>query len=318
MRENISRNRPRRPLGQRSCFLVSFQYKEGLARGDWTTQAGASRALGVSQAELSMALRLDSLPADLLRIFAKDTDVTSHTVRVISDVIAHDGLETVRDRIRPHAAAGSRLPAKVVLALMRGRLSGATKALPLPGRAENELITRLQDLPAYVSNRYRLGTINGEWTSYSDCSRASGISRRNISHAVSIGQLPDSVKSLFKETDLTFAVGRKLLAIERNLGTNRLQARASDIRSMAHEHTAEYVLRELNGDNVRPENFSRIRIKKGRGAKRLIIECDDAVLLLRYRREMEAALNKTVRKLTVSQKEQTERALHFPRAQAAC
>ncbi len=64
--------------------------------------------------------------------------------------------------------------------------------------------------------------------------------------------------------------------------------------------TAETVLREFNGENVRPSDFSRVRIRKGRGTKRLIIESDHAGLLFRYHRELELAIRSVVKKLTTS------------------
>jgi ParB-like chromosome segregation protein Spo0J len=297
--------------------VVAFQYKQGLARGEWTTQAGASRALGVSQAELSMALRLDSLPAGLIEMFEHPGDISSHTVRVIRDVIARDGLETVQLRIQRHAAANIKLPVKAVLAVVKGRLSVARKALPSSGIDNKKIITGSQDLPRYISDRYHLGIVNGEWRSYSGCSRALRISRRSISNAVSLWQLPDSVRLLFKEAELTFAVGRKLLALEKELGSKELLARASYIRSTAHEHTAEHLLRELKGENVRPGEFSRLRIRKGRGTNRLIIEAEHAGFLFPYRREMAAALNQVVKKLTVSpEADEMRRTLLYPLLEA--
>ncbi|WP_143327394.1 hypothetical protein [Paraburkholderia hospita] len=210
-----------------------------------------------------MALRLDSLPAGLIGMFEHPGDISSHTVRVICDVIARDGLETVQARIQQHAAVNSKLPVKAVLAMVKGRLHVARKALPSSGIDKKKIITGSQDIPRYVSDRYHLGIVNGEWTSYSGCSRALRISRRNISNAVSLGQLPDSVRSLFKEAELTFAVGRKLLALEKDLGSKELLARASYIPSTAREHTADHLLRELKRENVRPGEFSRLRIRKG-------------------------------------------------------
>ena len=59
--------------------------------------------------------------------------------------------------------------------------------------------------------------------------------------------------------------------------------------------TAETVLQEFNGENVRPSG-----IRKGRGAKRLIIECNHAESLFGFRRELEIAIRSVVKKLTVS------------------
>ncbi|MEX3931222.1 hypothetical protein AB4Y32_05260 [Paraburkholderia phymatum] len=301
MKKHISRSEPRRGNALRRCFLVTYLYQRGLESGEWTTQAAAARALNVSQSELSMALRMSSLPEELLSIFADRTEVSSHTVRVIREVMARDGLETVHERIRQHVTAGIQLPAKAVLALVKGRMSEARKAAASAGREEDRPIPRSQELPMALSDRFHRGIVDGEWTSYSACSRALRISRRKISDAVAIGQLPPGVRSLFWESQLTFAVGRKLLAIERRVDTRELDARANKIRYIADKYTAGQVLRELNGENVPLGPFSRLRVKKGRGAGRLIIECDHPDFLLRYRREMETALNKVVRKIAADQ-----------------
>lgn len=309
----MSRKRPRRSILETSCCVVALRYEQGLARGEWATQADASRALGVSQAELSIALRLDSLPAELIGLFAEHTEISSHTVRVIRDVIARDGLETVQLRIQRHVADNIKLPAKAALAVVKGRLSVSGKALSASRIDGKEIITGSQDLPRYISDRYHLGIVNGEWKSYSGCSRALRISRRSISNAVSLGQLPDRVTTLFKDADLTFAVGRKLLAIEKDIGSEELLARASYIRHWADERTADQLLRELKRENVSPEELPRLRIRKGRGSRRLVIDCDYAEFLFPYRREMEAALNQVVKKFTVGPAtEETRRAVLYP------
>ena len=57
VRKTMTHNGLLRIIKKRSCYLIAYLYEEGLAKGNWTTQAGASNALGVSQAELSLALR---------------------------------------------------------------------------------------------------------------------------------------------------------------------------------------------------------------------------------------------------------------------
>jgi len=98
---------------------------------------------------------------------------------------------------------------------------------------------------------------------------------------------------------LTFSVGRKLLALKRELGLDELLLRARYKDSMydVGGRTADNILSELNEENIRPaSSFRRIRIKKGRGPNRLVIECKDPRLLLRYRREIELAISKVLKK----------------------
>lgn len=291
------------------CFLVAHLYQRGLESGEWTTQAEASRALKVSQTDLSIALRVRSLPAELLGLFADISQVTTHTVRVIRGVIAQDGLEAVLQRIRPHITVGAKLPAKTVLALTQGRMTNAMKAAASASRRDM-YISRSLDLPMAVSDRYHRGIVNGEWTSYSACSRALRISRRNISDAVSIGQLPTAVRCLFSGSKLTFAVGRKLLALSTLVGNSTLIQRSNDLNYLADSYTSGQLLRELDGERLPPgARITRLRIKKGRGAGQLIIECHHPDFLLRYRRDMETALNQVVKRITRAEDRQREYAL---------
>lgn len=296
----MTRNGLLRAVKKRSCYLIAFLYERGLAEGNWTTQAGALNALGVSRAELSLALKLDALPAGLIELFEKTAEITPYSVRVMREVIARDGLEIVGQRIGQHVAAGSKFPGRAVLAMVKGQVSASKQALRWSRESENRILKRTPDLPRTISDRYHLGVNKGEWTSYSGCSRALNISRKNIRDAVYIKALRDSLPVLFSETELTFAVGRKLLALDKEWGREVLLQRARGLNSRMKGATAETVLREFNGENVRPSNPSRVRIRKGRGTKRLIIECDHAEFLFRYHRELELAIGSVVKKLTVS------------------
>jgi hypothetical protein len=300
-----SRDASRRRIVLHPCFPLAYLYQRGLESGKWTTQAEASRALNVSQTDLSIALRMGSLPAELLGMFADISQVTTHTVRVIRGVIAQEGQEAVLERIRPHIAAGGKLPAKAVLALVKGRMSNSIKAASAARR--DRFIPRSPDLPLSISNRYHQGLLNGEWTSYSACSRALRIPRRNISDAVSIAQLPPAVRSLFSGSKLTFAVGRKLLAIAGVVGNSTLIERSNDISYLAESYTSGQLLRELNGESLPPgARITRLRIKKGRGTGQLIIECNHPDFLLRYRRDMETALNQVVKRITQAEDRQKQ------------
>ncbi|MFM0629618.1 hypothetical protein [Paraburkholderia xenovorans] len=247
-----------------------------------------------------MALKLDALPAGLIELFESPAGITPYSVRVIREVIARDGLETVRQRIGQHVAAGSKLPTRAVLATIKGHVSASKRALGWSGKPGNGILKRTLDSPRNVAERYHLGATKGEWTSYSGCARALKISRKSIRDAVYIKALLDSLPVLFSNTELTFAVGRKLLALDKEWGREVLLQRARSLSSRVKGATAETVLREFNGENVQPSDFSRVRIRKGRGTKRLIIECHHAEFLFRYHRDLELAIRSVVKKLTVS------------------
>ncbi|MGY6129486.1 hypothetical protein ACW9YV_29740 (plasmid) [Paraburkholderia strydomiana] len=288
-----------RQLKRRNCFIISHYYKDGLAKGKWTTQKGALDALGVSQAELSLALRLNTLPAGIVDLFESATEVTPYSVRVIRDVIARDGLQTVLERIGQHVAAGRKLPAKALLATIKGQMCAAGRALDRSRNLENNVPKKTPDSPKNISSRYHLGEARGEWTSYSACARALGISRKNIRDAVHINALCSSLPVHFSEAQLTFAVGRALLALDKEFGRQALLRRVLTLSLEVEGVTPETVLRELNGETVQPSDLSRIRIRKGRGPKRLIIECNNAGLLFGYRRELERVIRKALRKISV-------------------
>jgi hypothetical protein len=179
-----------------------------------------------------------------------------------------------------------------VLSIVKGQALESKKMLRWSGQDPEKIVSRALDLPKNVSDRYHLGVTQGEWNSFSACAKALSISRRNVSDAVAIRELPDSIRHLFREKEFTFSVGRKLLALKRELGLDELLSRARYKDSMydVGGRTAENILSELKDENIRPaSSFRRIRIKKGRGPNRLVIECKDPKLLLRYRREIEQA-----------------------------
>ncbi|WP_125483232.1 hypothetical protein [Caballeronia choica] len=295
--ETMGKKRPYRLISRRSCRIVANRYQQGLDEGRWTTQTGALETLRVSQAELSFALQLRALPAEVRDLFEDEIDVTSHTVRVIREVIMRDGLATVLQRIQRSGACGSKYTKKTVLGIVKGKISESKRALRWSGQ-DSKIAARSLDLPKSILDRYHLGITKGEWNTYSECARVLNVSRRHISDAVAIGQIPDAVRYLFWETDLTFAIGRRLLALKNELGADEMLVRARRVEPMfkVAGRTAENILTELRAEHIRPSNFFRVRIKKGRGPNRLVIECRDAELLLRYRREMELAIKKVLQK----------------------
>ena len=125
---------------------------------------------------------------------------------------------------------------------------------------------------------------------------------KNIRDAVYIKALRDSLPVLFAETELTFAVGRKLLALDKDWGRQVLLQRAQSIylKMKGMGTTAETVLREFNNENVRPSDLSRVRIRRGRGTKRLIIECDHADLPLPISSGIGVAIRSALKKITVT------------------
>lgn len=293
----MSKKRPYRSIIRRSCSLLTMSYHRGVAEGRWTNQAGALEALGVSQAELSTALQLSELPAEIVALFESEVDITSHTVRVIRETIARDGLTKVRQRIRQQAA-GAKLTRRAALMLIKGRTSDSKRALRWSGQDEERIVNRPLDLPKNISDRYHLGVTQGEWNSYSECARVLNLSRRNISDAVAIRELPDCIRHLFDERSLSFAVGRRLLAMRKDMGVDEMIERARRIDDMFQTggRIASNVLQELNEPYIRPSVYSRVRIKKGRGSNRLIIECKDAAFLMQYRREIELAISRVLKK----------------------
>src|SRR5579872_3839823 len=92
--------RPYRLISRRSCWILAQNYQQGIEDGKWSTQLEALGALGVSQGDLSLALQLRELPAEILDLFDDKISVTTHAVRVIRQAILQDGIETVLKRIR--------------------------------------------------------------------------------------------------------------------------------------------------------------------------------------------------------------------------
>jgi hypothetical protein len=273
-------------------------YQEGLAEGNWTTQLGALSSLGVSQSDLSLALQLEKLPEPIVDLFEDHIEISSHTVRVIRHTIIHDGLDTVLNRVQRSGIPSKTLSNKGVLSIVKGRATDSKRMLRGAGRDPANIVNRALDLPKSISDRYHLGMVNGEWDNFSACARAIGVSRRNISDAVAIRELPDAIRHLFSGQKLTFSVGRRLLALKKELGIDELLSRARN-KEATYEvagRTADNILSELNHENVRSPDDFRVVVKRGRGRNRLVIECKAANVLFRYRAEIRGAIRKILRK----------------------
>jgi hypothetical protein len=275
-----------------------MHYREGLAEGKWKTQLGAVSSLQVSQGDLSLALQLEKLPEQIVDLFEDHIEISSHTVRVIRHTIIHDGLRTVLSRVQRSGVPSKSLSNKGVLRVVKGQAAESEKMPRWSGQDRVKIVGRAPDLPKNIYDRYHLGVTQGEWDSFSACAETLKISRRNISDAVAIRELPELIRNLFNEKALTYCVGRKLLALKRELGVDELLLRARHKESMfdASGRTAENILLELNDESTRPVDFGRVRIKKGRGSNRLVIECKDAALLYRYRLEIEGAIHRVLNK----------------------
>ncbi|MEC5409958.1 hypothetical protein VOM14_30985 [Paraburkholderia sp. MPAMCS5] len=287
-------------MKKRKCVLTAFLYRDGLAEGKWATQKGAVDALGISQAELSLALKLDALPAELVGLFESPGEITPYSVRVIREVIARDGLDVVVQRIAQHVSAGSKLSTRAALATIKGQAFAAKRALSGRGTSETAVPKGSSDSPKDLSDRYHRGVIQGKWANYSGCARALDLSRKNIRDAVCITALMDSLPYFRGMGGVTFVVGRKFLAFEKAWGRQALQQRARHLSFVMKGASIENILWAFNGENVQPSDLARIRIRKGRGARQLIIDCNHADFLFRYRREFELAICSVLQRLTLS------------------
>jgi hypothetical protein len=284
----------------RNCSLIAYLYKDGLARCEWTTQKGALETLGISAAELSLALRLDALPAEIVDLFESRGSITPHAVRVISETLAKDGLEAVTQRAKPHLAAGSKFSTRVALATLKGNLVASTRALRGKKTAQNAVPNGAPTSPRNLSDRYHIGVLGGRWASYSGCARELNISRKIIRDAVCIEALMLKMPYASGLTEVSFTSGRKFLALEKQWGREKLAHRLTLLTPHMQGASSDHLIRALVGANVQPADLTRIRITKGRGRKRLVIECDHASFLYTYRREFEQAMQQVLKRLTQS------------------
>jgi hypothetical protein len=284
----------------RKCFLIVHLYKDGLARGEWTTQKGALEALGISAAELSLALRLDALPAEIVDLFESPGAITPYAVRVISETIAKDGLEAVTQRAKPHLTAGNKFSTRVALATLKGNLAATTRALRGKKTAKNAVPEGAPASPRNLSDRYHIGVLEGRWTNYSGCARELKISRKIVRDAVCIEALMLKMPCAPGLIEVSFTSGRKFLALEKQWGREMLVQRLTRLTSHMREASSDHLIRALVGANVQPADLSRIRIRKGRGRNRLIIECNHASFLYMYRRQFEQAMQQVLKRLTES------------------
>ncbi|CDY75857.1 hypothetical protein BGLT_00402 [Caballeronia glathei] len=289
----MSVSKPYRSITKRSSWILCFQFNQGASEGRWKTQSEAAKHLGVSCSDLSRALKIETLPEEILNLHESPTAITSHTIRMYQNAIAKDGLATVLSRVRQYPADTPKLSNRVVVSIVTGRMSASQLALKTAPRRST--ITN-ESLPVDLATTYHEGILSGKWTSKSGGAQALNVSARTLREAIAIRDLPMDVRFLISTAPLTFKLGRKILRLAEEIGHQELHARAKKVEPTSAIRTAANVLDELERKHIKAMRYTDVKVRRGRGNKHLIIACEDAKFLLKYRREIESAIRKVLEK----------------------
>jgi hypothetical protein len=292
---NMTTNAPRKRGTTRpkafSLLSVAKIYSVGVSAGLWTTQAAAAELLQVSASELSRAVNIASLPDEILGLFSSPEAITEDGAKRLRKILANDGLSEMLVRASRLAASAHDKRASNVLAALSGRdFVAASEASKRP---QLKLMKTGQLHPLDVAKEFNEGMARGEWTTRARCALSLGLKQDLVSWAVRIDALPAEVKALFfLEGSMTFAAGKQLLEIKRELGLTPMIATARRIDGCSGTRSSQNVLDELRGKNVLPFDEINVRVTRGRGDKFLKIECSDPALFVKYRKEIQEVVRR--------------------------
>jgi hypothetical protein len=289
--ENMTTNAPKKKRTGMSRFYsptdLAAIFSAGVLIGRWTTQTAAADELEVPQSKLSRGVSVASLPHEILNLFSSPKAITDYGAKTLLEILASDGLSVMLTRANHYAESVNDKRTHMVLAALRGRKfvrADASKRLQPKSEGTEKRF------PADVAKEFHEGKARGEWSTVTGGAVAMGLPRGLVNRAVLIAALPREVKALFfLRRSLTFGVGTRLLEIKNELGLIQMANRARGMDGCSDTRSSRNVIDELRR-NPLPDAETRVRVTRDRGNKFLKIECHDAALLLKYRKEIEEAV----------------------------
>src|SRR5471030_811699 len=293
MTANAPKNKPNMSKYYSPMNLASI-FSAGVLCGRWTTQTAAAGKLDVSHSKLSRGVSVASLPPEILNLFSSPEAITDHGAKTLLEILASDGLPVMLARANHFAKSVNDKRTRIVLAALRGREFIRAEAST---RLQPESVGTEQRFPADVAKEFNEGKARGAWSTVTGGAAAMSLPRVLMNRAVLIDALPREVKALFfLRGSLTFGVGTRLLKIKNELGPIPMANLARRMDGCSDTRSSRNVIDELCGKHVLPYDDINVRVTRDKGNKCLKIECNDAALLLKYRKEIGEAVRRVLMK----------------------
>lgn len=215
-------------------------YAEGVCAGSWANRAAAARALGMTGWEVKLAVQIAALPSEITALFNRD-DLTFWLGRQILSLASQKGIDSL-------VALAVEIPAEQrPLSVVDGMT--LLKGMQIEADGINREILDL-NLPLILAKEFAQGKEDGRWLTRRAAEKALGVRKDLVAAAVRIAELPQKVLSLFDAREINFSFGRKLLEIQKTVGSAAFLRFANQAAALQPQPTKKVIVQILSGTPI--------------------------------------------------------------------
>lgn len=222
-----------KPLARNPLALASL-YKDGLGR-HWRNQTDAAESLsrfGVKREHVNRAMRVASMPADVLLLFT-ETGLIERTARELVRIERRIGRAALEQRAKSISKDGKSWAEIVQL------LDGKS---PTPRKAAPQVT-----LPFVRAALYEDGVASKNWSTMTEAARLEGWGKRHLLTATALTKLPSVITDLFDQDRFSSRNAETLLALIRTLGVSKVAHNAKLLSEQPGRRSATKILQYLAG-----------------------------------------------------------------------
>ncbi|BAO92980.1 hypothetical protein [Caballeronia cordobensis] len=222
-----------KPLARNPLALASL-YKDGLGR-HWKNQTEAAKSLsrfGVKREHVNRAMRIASMPADVLLLFT-ETGLIDRTARELIRLERSVGRATLELRAQSISKKGRSWCELVEL--LEGK--SPTPRKPAPQVA----------LPFVRASLYEEGVASKEWSTMTEAAKRQGWGTRHLQNATALAKLPPVITGLFDPDQFSSRNAETLLALIRSVGLSKITRHAKLLSEQPGRRSTTKILEYLAG-----------------------------------------------------------------------
>jgi hypothetical protein len=223
-------------------LLIARRFVDGRAEGIWLTKEAAGLALGLNKGVVATAVRVAGLPAVILSAFLAN-ELTFAVGKKLLELAKQKGRDSM---VRAVESLPRPFPPTKKLLAMLAAVETSIKTDAVVGTPASNGDRR----PLALAAEYAIGKTQGRWSTMVAAEAALGLYKDAVGSSVRISSLPDQVKALFDEDEMSFELGRRLLAIRKSVGIKAMQQHAENIRLRRTQFSNEVILAVLAGASI--------------------------------------------------------------------
>ncbi|SAL66290.1 hypothetical protein [Caballeronia humi] len=222
-------------------LALAALYHDGLGR-QWTNQRDAAAALtklGVRREHVNRAVRVASMPVEVLSLFTEAglLDKTARQLLSLQRTVGRDSLVQRAGAVSKEGKSWTE-----IIQLLTGEPVSAPKR-------RRPAVSQ----PLLRAARYTEGLANNEWSTLSEASGRTGWAKTKISEAISVSKLPAVVIELFDAKRFTTKHAADLQAIVRLLGITKVVRNAKWLTEHPGRRTSKEILKYLASGEPTPD-----------------------------------------------------------------